>query len=74
VSSKCRFVVKPTKRDQGKSPEVVNSILIKRFVRMWKQSGIAQELKEKSAPRTRGMKKRKKIHNGKMRHLRGKKR
>jgi hypothetical protein len=41
---------------------------------MWKQSGIAQELKEKSAPRTRGMKKRKKIHNGKMRHLRGKKR
>jgi len=72
VKGKHQFSVKPNRKDSGKPTEVVNQILIKRFTKKWKMSGISQELKDRRAPVTRGMKRRKKKHQGKMRHLRGK--
>ena len=44
-----------------------NEIMIKKFIRKWKKSGILREIKEKSYPVTKGMKKRKKKYNGKRR-------
>ena len=69
MDKKCNFSVKPTKKDKTKPVDVQNQILIKRFMRKYKMERIAQELRDRQAPVTRGMKKRKKKHQGKMRHL-----
>tara|TARA_B100001057_G_C22632547_1_gene864975 strand:- start:42 stop:269 length:228 start_codon:yes stop_codon:yes gene_type:complete len=53
-----------------KTEEEQNMILIKKFLRKWKQSGILKEIKEKSYPQTRGMKERKKRYLGKRRNNR----
>jgi ribosomal protein S21 len=70
MSTSCNFVVKPNPKMASKPAEVQNDILIKKFVRQWKKSGIAKELKEKSYPQTRGMKARKKRYLGKRRNNR----
>jgi hypothetical protein len=65
------FSVKRNPRLSGKkSEEEQNMILIKKFMRKWKQSGILKELREKSYPQTRGMKARKKRYLGKRRNNR----
>jgi len=69
VDKKCNFSVKPTRKDRTKPVDAQNQILIKRFMRKYKQERISQELRDRQAPVTRGMKNRKKKHQGKMRHL-----
>ena len=65
------FSVKRNPRLAGKkSDEEQNMILIKKFLRKWKQSGILKEIKDKSYPQTRGMKERKKRYLGKRRNNR----
>jgi ribosomal protein S21 len=54
---------------EKKSTAENNEILIKKFTRKWKKSGILKELKEKSYPITRGMKRRRKKHLGKRRSI-----
>jgi len=67
----CNFSVKINPRHAGKkSIEEQNAILIKIFLRKWKQSGILKDLKEKSYPQTKGMKARKKRYLGKRRNNR----
>tara|TARA_A100001011_G_C13974955_1_gene700856 strand:+ start:310 stop:576 length:267 start_codon:yes stop_codon:yes gene_type:complete len=59
---------KRSRRPQRRlSAEEENSILVKRFLRKWKQSGILRELKNREYPRTRGMKAREKRFMGKKR-------
>lgn len=70
MSRACNFVVKANQKMASKPAEVQNEILIKKFVRQWKKSGIVRELKEKSFPQTRGMKQRKKRYLGKRRNNR----
>jgi len=71
MSKGCNFSVKRNARLAGKkSEEEQNNILIKKFLRKWKQSGILKEIKEKSYPQTRGMKARKKRYLGKRRNNR----
>lgn len=70
MSKSCNFVVKADRKLAQKPPEVQAEIMIKRFLRKWKKSGIARELKEKSYPQTRGMKARKKRYLGKRRNNR----
>jgi hypothetical protein len=71
MSKGCNFSVKLNPRHAGKkSAEEQSAILIKRFLRKWKQSGILKELKEKSYPQTKGMKERKKRYLGKRRNNR----
>ena len=50
-----------------KSVDENNSILIKKFLRKWKKSGILKDLKKKTYPLTKGMKERRKKHMGKRR-------
>ena len=69
MDKKCNFSVRPTRKDRSKPLETQNQFLIKRFMRKYKQERIAQELRDRQAPVTRGMKRRKKKHQGKMRHL-----
>jgi len=65
------FSVKRNPRLAGKkSDEEQNMILVKKFMKKWKRSGILKELKEKSYPQTRGMKARKKRYLGKRRNNR----
>ena len=65
------FSVKRNPRLAGKkSDEEQNMILIKKFMKKWKRSGILKELKDKSYPQTRGMKERKKRYLGKRRNNR----
>ena len=52
---------------KGKDITLENEKLIKKFLRKWKRCGILKELKEKSYPRTKGMKERKKRYLGKRR-------
>ena len=67
----CNFVVKLNPRIAAKkSVDENNNLLIKKFVKKWKLSGILKELKEKSYPQTRGMKARKKRYLGKRRNNR----
>ena len=67
----CNFSVRTNPRHSTKkSVEEQNLILIKKFMRKWKQSGILKELRDKSAPITRGMKERKKRYLGKRRNNR----
>jgi ribosomal protein S21 len=70
MSKSCNFVVKNNPKVAGKPVEVQNDIMIKKFVRKWKKSGILRDLKEKSFPQTRGMKQRKKRYLGKRRNNR----
>lgn len=70
MSKSCNFVVKADRKLAQKPTEVQNDIMIKRFLRKWKKSGIVRELKEKSYPQTRGMKARKKRYLGKRRNNR----
>ena len=71
MSKGCNFSVKRNPRLAGKkSEEEQNMILIKKFLRKWKQSGILKEIKDKSYPQTRGMKERKKRYLGKRRNNR----
>ena len=70
MSKACNFVVKVDKKLAQKPAEVQNDILIKRFMRKFKKSGIVRELREKSYPQTRGMKARKKRYLGKRRNNR----
>ena len=70
MSKHCNFVVKADRKLAQKPTEVQNDIMIKRFLRKWKKSGIVRELKEKSYPQTRGMKARKKRYLGKRRNNR----
>jgi hypothetical protein len=70
MSKNCNFVVKPHPKTTSKPQDVQNEILIKKFIRQYKKSGIARELKEKSFPQTRGMKARKKRYLGKRRNNR----
>ena len=76
--SKFNFSVKPrpnknkkrnnrNRGNQGSSVEEENAILVKRFLRKWKQSGIARELRQRQYPKTRGMKEREKRFLGKKR-------
>ena len=65
------FSVKRNPRLAGKkSDEEQNLILVKKFMKKWKRSGILKELKDKSYPQTRGMKERKKRYLGKRRNNR----
>ena len=70
MSKSCNFVVKADRKLAQKPTGVQNDIMIKRFLRKWKKSGIVRELKEKSYPQTRGMKARKKRYLGKRRNNR----
>ena len=71
MSKACNFSVKRNPRLAGKkSEEEQNMILIKKFMKKWKLSGILREIKEKSYPQTRGMKARKKRYLGKRRNNR----
>jgi len=71
MSKGCNFSVKRNPRlANKKSNEEQNLILIKKFMKKWKLSGIQKELKEKSFPQTRGMKSRKKRYLGKRRNNR----
>ena len=57
MSKGCNFQVKRNPRLAGKkSDEEQNMILLKKFLKKWKQTGILKELKEKSYPLTRGLK------------------
>ena len=59
---------KKSNRNQRRlSAEEENQILIKRFLRKWKQSGITKELKQRQYPKTKGMKEREKRFLGKKR-------
>lgn len=65
------FSVKRNPRLAGKkTDEEQNNILVKKFLKKWKLSGILREIKEKSYPQTRGMKARKKRYLGKRRNNR----
>ena len=71
MSKGCNFSVKRNPKLSGKkSEEEQNNILIKKFLKKWKLSGILRELKDKSFPQTRGMKARKKRYLGKRRNNR----
>jgi len=71
MSKACNFTVKVNPKFAGKKTnEENNNILIKKFMKKWKLSGILRELKEKSYPQTRGMKARKKRYLGKRRNNR----
>jgi ribosomal protein S21 len=70
MSKACNFSVRANPKLASKPNEVQNDILIKKFLRKWKKSGIVRELKEKSYPQTRGMKARKKRYLGKRRNNR----
>lgn len=71
MSKGCNFSVKRNPRLAGKkTDEEQNNILVKKFLKKWKLSGILRELKEKSYPQTRGMKARKKRYLGKRRNNR----
>ena len=71
MSKSCNFSVKRNPRLAGKkSDEEQNMILLKKFLKKWKLSGIQKELKDKSYPQTRGMKARKKRYLGKRRNNR----
>jgi len=71
MSKGCNFSVKTNPRHAGKkSVEEQNMILVKKFLKKWKLSGILKDLKEKSYPQTRGMKARKKRYLGKRRNNR----
>ena len=70
MSKACNFVVKNHPKMANKPVEIQNEILIKKFIRKWKKSGIVKDLKEKSYPQTRGMKARKKRYLGKRRNNR----
>ena len=71
MSKGCNFVVRRNPRLAGKkTDEEQNMILIKKFLKKWKISGIQRELKDKSYPQTRGMKARKKRYLGKRRNNR----
>ena len=71
MSKGCNFSVRTNPRLAGKkSVEEQNLILIKKFMKKWKQSGILRDLKEKSYPQTKGMKERKKRYLGKRRNNR----
>ena len=67
MNKKYNFGVNSKDNKKSVSTEVSNNILIKKFLRKWKKSGILKELKEKSYPVTRGMKNRKKKYMGKRR-------
>jgi len=65
------FSVKRNPKLAGKkSDEEQNLILVKKFMKKWKRSGILKELKDKSYPQTKGMKERKKRYLGKRRNNR----
>ena len=65
------FSVKLNHRlSEKKSVEECNNILIKKFLRKWKDSGILKELRDRKSPVTRGMKERRKRFLGKRRNLR----
>lgn len=71
MSKSCNFVVKVNpKLAAKKSTEENNNLMIKKFMKKWKISGIQKELREKSYPQTRGMKARKKRYLGKRRNNR----
>ena len=71
MSKGCNFSVKLNPRHAGKkSVDEQNMILVKKFLKKWKISGIQRELKDKSYPQTRGMKARKKRYLGKRRNNR----
>ena len=59
------FQVKASPKE--KDFKVENEKMIRKFTRKWKKSGILKELKDKSYPRTRGMKTRLKKYLGKKR-------
>ncbi len=69
--TQCNFSVKLNRRlSEKKSVEECNSILIKKFLRKWKDSGILKELRDRKAPITKGMKERRKRFLGKRRNVR----
>tara|TARA_B100001250_G_scaffold407689_1_gene428853 strand:- start:740 stop:967 length:228 start_codon:yes stop_codon:yes gene_type:complete len=69
MKTKCNFVAKLNpKMASKKSVEECNNILIKKFLRKWKQSGILKELRDRKEPMTRGQKARKKRYLGKRRN------
>ena len=75
MSTKYNFGVKLNpKLASKKSVEENNHILLKKFLRKWKQSGILKELRDRREPVTRGQKERKKRYLGKRRNNRPKSR
>ena len=59
------FQVKANPKE--KDFKIENEKMIRKFTRKWKKSGILKDLKDKSYPRTRGMKARLKRYLGKKR-------
>jgi len=61
------FSVKLQHGKKKRSVEEENAILVKKFLRKFKKSGIVRELKKKQSPMTRGQKERLKKFLGKKR-------
>ena len=61
------FCVRERPSKRRRSVEEANSVLISAFMKKWKKSGILKELKEKTAPITKGQRKRRKRYLGKQR-------
>jgi len=66
----CNFQVKASPKE--KDYRIENDKMIRTFTRKWKKSGILKDLKDKSYPRTRGMKSRLKRYLGKKRSKKSK--
>ena len=64
---KCNFSVKANPRKAKGTTTEQNAKLVRIFLKKFKNSGIAKELRDKRYPVTRGMKRRRKIAAGKRR-------
>ena len=61
------FCVKQRPSKRQRTVEEANGVLVSAFMKKWKKSGILRELKEKTAPITKGQRKRRKKYLGKKR-------
>jgi hypothetical protein len=61
------FCVKERPSRRKRTVEESNNILVSAFIKKWKKSGILKEIKDKSAPITKGQKNRRKRYLGKRR-------
>jgi hypothetical protein len=61
------FCVRERPARRKRTVEESNNALVSAFIKKWKKSGILKELKDKSAPITKGQRKRQKRYLGKRR-------